>query len=228
TVKGRDSILGFAAAEEFGTVNVQSGQIGPRSQPFVFVLDLHGLTGLRGQRFGFSGARLNAGLFIRRDDELVGAQFTALPEALVQIQNASGLGRKLWVSRKDPAAVLPRADGILVQPSPDGGVTEGGGQTTARTWEPSSVTLQRERGTPKRLGNSQAMALTCTTSSGGENPGSAGALAVFQTGQPFFEESFSPAADDLAPSAEAIGDLIVGEALLGQEHHLGAGYRTIW
>src|SRR5206468_11825768 len=67
TVKGRDSILGFAAAEEFGTVNVQSGQIGPRSQPFVFVLDLHGLTGLRGQRFGFSGARLNAGLFIRRD-----------------------------------------------------------------------------------------------------------------------------------------------------------------
>ena len=179
TVKGRDSILGFAAAEEFGTVNVQSGQIGPRSQPFVFVLDLHGLTGLRGQRFGFSGARLNAGLFIRRDDELVGAQFTALPEALVQIQNASGLGRKLWVSRKDPAAVLPRADGILVQPSPDGGVTEGGGQTTARTWEPSSVTLQRERGTPKRLGNSQAMALTCTTSSGGENPGSAGALAVF-------------------------------------------------
>src|SRR5256884_4629642 len=119
------------------------------------VLDLHGLTGLRGQRFGFSGARLNAGLFIRRDDELVGAQFTALPEALVQIQNASGLGRKLWVSRKDPAAVLPRADGILVQPSPDGGVTEGGGQTTARTWEPSSVTLQRERGTPKRLGNSQ-------------------------------------------------------------------------
>ncbi len=98
----------------------------------------------------------------------------------------------------------------------------------ARTWEPSSATLQREKGAPTRLGNSQAMALTCTTSSGGENPGATGALAVFQTGQPFFEESFSPAADDLAPSAEAIGDLIVGEALLGEEHHLGAGYRKIW
>jgi hypothetical protein len=72
------------------------------------------------------------------------------------------------------------------------------------------------------------MALTCTTSSGGKSPGAAGAWAVFQTGQPFFEESFSPAADDLAPSAEAIGDLIVGEAPLGEEHHLGAGYRKIW
>ena len=28
------------------------------------------------------------------------AEFTALPEALVQIQNASGLGLELWVSRK--------------------------------------------------------------------------------------------------------------------------------
>jgi hypothetical protein len=67
------------------------------------------------------------------------------------------------------------------------------------------------------------MALTCTTSSGGKNPGSAGALAVFQTCQPFFEEAFSPAADDLASRAEAVGDLIVGEALLSEQNHLGAG-----
>ena len=80
TVKGRDSILGFAAAEKFGTVDVQSGQIGPRSQPLVFVLDFHGLTGLRGQRLGISGARLNAGFFICREDELVGTRFTALTD----------------------------------------------------------------------------------------------------------------------------------------------------
>jgi hypothetical protein len=97
----------------------------------------------------------------------------------------------------------------------------------ARTWEPSSVTLQRERGTPKRLGNSQAMAFTCTTSSGGGNPGSAGALAVFQAGQAFFEEAFSPAADDLASRAEPVGDLIIGEALVSEEDHLGAGYHKI-
>jgi len=49
---------------------------------------------------------------------------------LVQIQDASGLGFKIRVSRKDPAAMLPRTDGVLVQPSPDGGVTEGGRQPT--------------------------------------------------------------------------------------------------
>src|ERR1700730_584263 len=67
------------------------------------------------------------GLFSRdsRDDELVGAEFTAFPDALVQIQNASGLGFEIRISRKDPAAVLPRTDGVLAQPSPDGGVTDG-------------------------------------------------------------------------------------------------------
>src|SRR5216684_5949330 len=39
------------------------------------------------------------------------------------------------------------------------------------------------------------MALTRTTSSGGENPGSAGAGKVFQASQSFFEEPFSPAAE---------------------------------
>ena len=98
----------------------------------------------------------------------------------------------------------------------------------ARTWEPSSATLQRERGAPSRLGNSQAMALTCTTSSGGKNPGSAGAFRVFQTGQSFLEEPFSPAADDLTSRAESVGDLIIGEALLGEEDHLGASNHKIW
>jgi Phage integrase family len=37
----------------------------------------------------------------------------------------------------------------------------------ARTWAvPSSATLQRDRGTPKRWGSSQAMDLTCTTRPG--------------------------------------------------------------
>jgi hypothetical protein len=71
------------------------------------------------------------------------------------------------------------------------------------------------------------MALTCTTSSGGKNPGAAGALAVFQTCQTSFEEPFSPAADDLAPSAQAIGDLIVGELLLSEEDHFGASHHEI-
>jgi hypothetical protein len=72
------------------------------------------------------------------------------------------------------------------------------------------------------------MAFTCMTSSGGKNPGAARALAVFQAGQAFFEEAFSPAADDLASRAETAGDLIVREALVSEKDHLGAGDHKIW
>jgi hypothetical protein len=47
-------------------------------------------------------------------------------------------------------------------------------------------------------------------------------MAVFQTCQAFFEESFPPAADDLTSSAKAIGNLLVRQTLLSEEDHLGA------
>jgi hypothetical protein len=60
----------------------------------------------------------------------VGTEFTALPDALVQIQEAPGLAFEIRVSRKDPGAVLPRMDRVLVEPSSDGGITEGCCETT--------------------------------------------------------------------------------------------------
>lgn len=72
------------------------------------------------------------------------------------------------------------------------------------------------------------MALTGTTSSGGKNPGSAGAGKVFQASQSFFEEPFSPAADDLAARTEAVGDLVIRKALRSEEDHLGPRHNKIW
>jgi len=72
------------------------------------------------------------------------------------------------------------------------------------------------------MGQFAGDALTRTTSSGGKNPGSAGALSVLQAGQTFFKEPFSPATHDLASRAQAIGNLIVRQALLSEEDHLGA------
>jgi hypothetical protein len=72
------------------------------------------------------------------------------------------------------------------------------------------------------------MALTRTTSSGGQNPGSAEAGTVFQATQSFFEEPFSPAADDLAARTEAVGDLVIRKAQLSEEHHIGPRHKKIW
>ena len=151
TVKSHLSVFGFAATEEFRPVDVQGGEIGPSPQPFVFVLDFHRPAGSCGQRPSFSAACLDAGLFIGGENELLGAEFTALPDALVQIQDPSGLGFKIGISRKDPAAVLPRPDGILAQPSPDGGITQGCGET-------ASADMGTEFGhAPARKGHTEAM-----------------------------------------------------------------------
>jgi hypothetical protein len=62
----------------------------------------------------------------------------------------------------------------------------------------------------------------------GENPGAAGALAVFQARQTSFKESLSPPADDLSSGAEACGDFIVREALVSQKNHVGGRDYKIW
>ena len=68
--------------------------------------------------------RLDAGLLVGRDDVLVFAQRLALPAPLVQVQDARGFDLELGIARKEPAAVLPRPDGVLVQPTPHRAVAD--------------------------------------------------------------------------------------------------------
>ena len=77
-------------------------------------------------------------------------------------------------------------------------------------------------------GNSQAMAFTCTTTSGGKNPGAARARSFLQASQAFVEEAFAPKADHVASHGERGSDLVIGAALSGQENHLGSEHRKLW
>ena len=70
--------------------------------------------------------RLDGGLLVGRDDEIGLVQGDSLPSAVIEIEGATGLEGEVGVAREDPAAVLPRADGVVVQPAPDGGLAEGG------------------------------------------------------------------------------------------------------
>jgi hypothetical protein len=76
-------------------------------------------------------ARLDAGLLVGGDDEFVFAQRLALPATRIQVQDARGLGLEVRVARKYPAAVLPRADRILMQPSLQGAVADARHQAAA-------------------------------------------------------------------------------------------------
>jgi hypothetical protein len=91
-----------------------------------------------------------------------------------------------------------------------------------RTSRAISAVLQRDRGTPLVAGNSHASALTCTTTSGGENRGTPRSIPITQTGQPFIEETLAPEGDDLAPRIQTFGDFTVGDALGSKENDLCA------
>ena len=72
----------------------------------------------------FAEAGLDAGFLVGAKHELVGEQGFALPLLGVQIEDASGLEGEIWSAREDPGAVLPGANGVLVQPAPHGGVAD--------------------------------------------------------------------------------------------------------
>src|SRR6516164_3914845 len=125
-IGGSNAILLFTMSEELGTVNIPSSQIGPSTLPEILVLNPHGSASSRGQGGLLTASRLNAGFFIRADDELRTMQRFALPNAGVEIEDAPGFAGEIGIAWKDPAAVLPRTKGIGTQPTPERGAANMG------------------------------------------------------------------------------------------------------
>jgi hypothetical protein len=46
-----------------------------------------------------------------------------------KVQETAGFSGEVRIARKNPAAVLPRPDGVLVQPAPDGRIADAGYQS---------------------------------------------------------------------------------------------------
>jgi len=70
-IKRIDAILGFAATEDSGVMDVQPRNIGPGAAAGVFVLDPQG--SIRPALLGcmVAATSLNAGFFVGRDDEFI-------------------------------------------------------------------------------------------------------------------------------------------------------------
>jgi hypothetical protein len=90
-----------------------------------------------------------------------------------------------------------------------------------------SRVLSRDKGNSNEAGSSQASAFTCTTISGGKNPGPTGTGSFLQPGQPLLKEALAPQADHLAARTEAVGDLIISQAVRGQQDHSRAQHQKI-
>jgi hypothetical protein len=68
-----------------------------------------------------AAAGLDGRLLIGADDVLIICQRFSVPDALVQVEHPGGLGLQLRVADEDPRLVLPWFEGVLSQPTSDGG-----------------------------------------------------------------------------------------------------------
>ena len=121
------------------------------------------------------------------------------------------------------------AEGAFTQPTPKGGLAD----REATKPRPTASRLicgilSRDRGRPCSCGNSQASALTATTTLGGKAGRAPATRPLFEAGKALFEKPFPPFADDLTRRVEASGDLVVAEAGFGVENDLGPDDIPIW
>jgi hypothetical protein len=77
-------------------------------------------------------------------------------------------------------------------------------------------------------GSSQASALTCTTTSGGENGRAPGPGFSLQASESFLEEAFAPLANDLARDRQTGSNLIIALAVSGQQDHSSSKDGIVW
>lgn len=128
-VGGSDSIFRFAAAEEFGAMDIPSCQIGPGALAEILVLDSPGAMRSQRQTPMLSVSGLDAGLFIRREDEFIPSQWGALPSALIQVEDDTRLDSKLRIAGENPTPMSPRTEGIPAEPAPQRSAADLGDQT---------------------------------------------------------------------------------------------------
>ena len=127
-MEGFDAILDDAAAEDLGAADIPSREVDPGSLSLALMLN-EGRSS-RGGRKGrmLAVTRLNPRLLVGGEHKIFGAKRLSLPETLVEIEDRTGLFNKQGITRKDPASMPPRANGVLAEPAPNGGSADFGRQ----------------------------------------------------------------------------------------------------
>jgi len=120
-MEGVDPIARTAKTEDLGSTHIPCGKIRQGPPSYVLMLDAAGTAGTRRHGGGDPLACLDAGLLVGADDVVVWAQWLALPDAMIQVQDHSRLPFEIRIARMDPAPIAPRSNGIGGKPAPYGG-----------------------------------------------------------------------------------------------------------
>ena len=141
-----------ACAEHLGAAHVPGRDVGERAAAAVFMLDAHGPARRgRGRRVG-ALPRLDAGLLVGAEDEVLLGQRPPLPAPLVEVEDGPRLVGERRVAGEHPAPVRPGPDGVLVQPPPDGGAADAGDDAAPHGLAPDLGDGEPRQGQPRLAG----------------------------------------------------------------------------
>jgi len=124
TFEGSDAGLALAAAEQLGAMDIPGRDIGPSTGATVFVLNINRPPRPGRQRGMFAPARLDAGLLVGAEHIIARSQGFVPPPALIEVQDAAGLGSEGGITRENPATMAPRSQRVLAEPAPQRGAAD--------------------------------------------------------------------------------------------------------
>src|SRR6266542_3525992 len=114
--------------------------------------------------------RLDGGLLVRGDHEVRLVQRFSLPPAGVQVEDPSRLSLEVRVPGKEPAAVGPGADGVFVEPPPDGRSGDLGHDPPVKDLRPDLRDGEPGQRNPQSGGELTGQRLDLDHHAGGERP----------------------------------------------------------
>src|SRR5215207_820473 len=122
--KRLDADLRLATPEEPGAMDVPGGQVGQGSLASVLVFDAHLPIFARWKGRMTATPGLDGGFLVGADHEFICSERHTFPPPFVKVQNPSGFLGEVGVPGEDPRAMVKGSNGVLGEPSPDGGARD--------------------------------------------------------------------------------------------------------
>jgi len=138
---------------------------------------------------------LNTAFFVRGDNEFTRMERASLPDPIIQIEDAPGLGREIGIAWEDPTAMSPRTKRIGAEPTPQSRPADLRYQALG---DHSAPNLRERKSRQRRL---QAMrkftseSLNLDDDAGGKTGGSPAPRLSLEAGKPREGKSLTPLAD---------------------------------
>jgi hypothetical protein len=142
----------------------------------------------------------------------------AAVQTLIKIEDLSSFESELRIPGKDPGSMLPRSDGLFMEPSPYGATADGCNKAGLTGISGNLICTPARQGYLMNNRKFTGDRFNLDVRSGGKGPRATRSRTLLQSFEALFEETFSPLADDLKGGVQAGSNILVLHPFCGVEN----------